>query len=455
MQKFRKLLSVLILSGALFACDNINTSEGTSEPNSESIKPSETTSSSSSDDSSISEIVDTQLILEKQEAVSSIENYLDLNDYRQAEKEEITTIIESAKESIESAETIENVQTILANAKVQLDEVKTDAQLSALEPKIITSFENGQVFTNSRATLDVFAKNTNGEKLSYSKVTVKVNGQVASINWDDNVKTSYNFVFQEGENLIEVTVVDGDIIKTETYTVIYDVEKAATITVSIEAFTVGLGYIVEPVNFSLDEANLSDMASYYGYASVEEFELKLSMAHILDYVLTLYGYEMSYQGSLESTWNGFYMSSISGLDITSIYIQEELYEQLDMNGFYVDEEIYDPSTLCEFDYTWGSGWMYMINGSFPNIPFCDYVPQDGDVMRVQFTLSYGADIGDWGIMGEPFFEPVERETLTKLIATALEKGIDVTSAMEIVSTFGVTQEELDAAAEELSALING
>ena len=111
--------------------------------------------------------------------------------------------------------------------------------------------------------------------------------------------------------------------------------------------------------------------------------------------------------------------------------------------------------LYEFSCGELSGWMYMVNGSFPNIPFCDYVPQDGDVMRVQFTLSYGADIGDWGIMGEPFFEPVERETLTKLIATALEKGIDVTSAMEIVSTFGVTQKELDAAAEELSKLING
>ena len=391
----------------------------------------------------------------KVEASSTLDNYLDLNNYRQAQKEEIASIIDSAKSSIESAKTVENVQTLLATAKAQLDEVKTDAQLTALEPKIVTSFENGQVFTNSRATLDVYAKNSNGEKLLYSKVSVKVNGQVASINWDDNVKTSYNFIFQEGENLIEVTVVDGDIVKTETFTVIYDVEKAATITVSIEAFTIGLGYIVEPVNFSLDDANLSDMASHYGYASVEEFESKLSMAHILDYVLTLYGYEMSYQGSLESTWNGFYMSSISGLDITSIHIQDELYQHLDMNGFYIDEEIYDPSTLCEFDYTWGSGWMYMVNGSFPNIPFCDYVPQDGDVMRVQFTLSYGADIGDWGIMGAPFFEPVERETLTKLIATALEKGIDVTSAMEVVSTFGVTQEELDAAAEELSTLING
>ena len=189
--------------------------------------------------------------------------------------------------------------------------------------------------------------------------------------------------------------------------------------------------------------------------SREEFEEKLSMAHILDYVLTTHGYEMSYQGSLESTWNGFYMSSVSGLDIPGYYIPEVLYEQLELNGFYVDEEVYDSTTLCEFDCTWGSGWMYMVNGSFPNIPFCDYVPQDGDVMRVQFTLSYGADIGDWGIMGAPMFESVDKETLTKLIAIALEKGIDVTSAMEVVSTFGVTQEELDAACEELSFLING
>ena len=391
----------------------------------------------------------------KSEATVSLESYLDLSNYRVAQQEEIASIIFAAKSSIEQATTISDVETLLATAKTQLDAVKTDAQLSAEELKITTSFEDGQVFTSTRATLDVIVKDSNGNKLSASKVVVKVNGQVVSVNWDDNVKTSYNFIFQEGENVIEITATDNDKTTTKTYTVIVDSEKAATITVSIEAFTVGLGYIVEPINFVLDEENMSNMASNYGYSSVEEFKEKLSMAHILDYVLTIYGYEMSYQGSLESTWNGFYMSSISGLDITSIYVPDALYEQLDLNGFYVDEEIYDSSTLCEFDYTWGSGWMYMVNGSFPNIPFCDYVPQDGDVMRVQFTLSYGADIGDWGIMGEPFFEFVDRETLTKLIATALEKGIDVTSFVEVVSTFGVTQEELDVACSELLALING
>ena len=196
-----------------------------------------------------------------------------------------------------------------------------------------------------RATLDVYAKNSNGVKLSYSKVTVKVNGENATINWDDNVKTSYNFVFQIGENVIEVTAVDGENVKTETFIVICDIEKAATITVSIEAFTIGLGYIVEPVNFVLDDANLTDMSNHYGYSSKEEFEEKLSMAHILDYVLTTHGYEMSYQGSLESTWNGFYMSSVSGLDIPGYYIPEVL--TLSISVFAVDKAMFTSSIVVE------------------------------------------------------------------------------------------------------------
>jgi hypothetical protein len=95
--------------------------------------------------------------------------------------------------------------------------------------------------------------------------------------------------------------------------------------------------------------------------------------------------------------------------------------------------------------------MYVMNNSFPNVPFCDYVPSDGDVMRVQFTLAYGSDIGDWGMMGDPFFEVVDRDELTELIAEAIEAGVDYSEALEVVSTFGVTQDELDAACEALRA----
>ena len=390
----------------------------------------------------------------KTTAKTTLETYVNAEDYRQAQQEELATAIANGKNAIENAIDVAGVETALANAKATIDALETDAQITAKEPTIETAFTNGQVFTNTRATLDVVGRKANGDKLSASKVTVMVNGEKASVNWDDNVKASYNFVFVEGENTIVITAVDGSYTKTVTYVVTCDLEKAATITVSIEAFTVGLGYLVEPIEFELNNTNLSAMAEYYGKNSVEEFKEVLSMAHILDYVLYLNGYEMSYQGSLESTWNGFYMSSISGIaDTSTIVVPEELYEVLEANGYYIEEYVYDEGTLCEFDVTWGSGWMYMVNGVFPNVPFCDYVPQDGDVMRVQFTLAYGADIGDWGIMGEPFFEVVDREPLTKLIAKALALDIDVSEAVEVISTFGVTQEELDAACQTLETSI--
>ena len=400
------------------------------------------------------DLVAQALATAKTTAKASLETYVNASEYREAQQEEIATAIANGKNAIDNATDVAGVETALANAKATIDALETDAQITAKEPTIETAFTNGQVFTNTRATLDVVGRKANGDKLSASKVTVMVNGEKASVNWDDNVKASYNFVFVEGENTIVITAVDGSYTKTVTYVVTCDLEKAATITVSIEAFSVGLGYLVEPIEFELNNTNLSAMAEYYGKNSVEEFKEVLSMAHVLDYVLYLNGYEMSYQGALESTYNGFYMSSISGIaDTSTIVVPVELYEVLEENGYYPEEYVYDEGTLCEFDVTWGSGWMYMVNGVFPNVPFCDYVPQDGDVMRVQFTLAYGSDIGDWGIMGEPFFDVVDREPLTKLIAKALALDIDVSEAVEVISTFGVTQEELDAACQTLETSI--
>lgn len=395
-----------------------------------------------------------ELIAAKTAAKTTLESYKNSADYRDAQKAELQSAIANGKAAIDAATDVGGVERELASAKATMDAIETDAEITAKEPTITTPFDAGTVFTSARATLDVFVKDATGNKLSASKVTVTVNGEAATINWDDTVKTSYNFVFVEGENTVVITATDGKYTKVKTYTVICDLSKPTTVTVSIEAFSVGIGYIVAPVDFELNNDNLSAMATHYGYDSVDTFKEKLSMAHVLDYVLYINGYTMTYSGSLESTWNGFYMSSISGVDTSYIEVPEELVEALEMNGFFVDPVVCEDGTLCEFDVTWGAGWMYMVNNSFPNIPFCDYVPQDGDVMRVQFTLAYGADLGDWGMMGEPFFEAVDRDPLTKLIAKATEIGVDTEDAITVVSTFGITQDELDAACVELQAAIN-
>ena len=387
----------------------------------------------------------------KTDAKAALDAFANPADYREAQQAELATAIANGKTAIDGAADVASVEAALAAAKAAIDAIDTDAEITAKSPTITTPITDGMVLTNNRATLDVIAKDASGKKLSYTKVTVTVNGIAATVNWDDSEKTSYNFVFEAGENTVIITAADGAYHTTVTYTVICNLEAATTITVSIEGFTVGLGYIVTPYKLTLDEATLTDMAGLYGYADAAEMKEKLSAAHCLDYTLYLHGLTMDYQGSLESTYNGFYMSSISGIpDTSNLVVPEELQMKLEENGYWPDPYVYDEGTLCEFDVTWGSGWMYTINNAYPNVPFCDYVPQDGDVMRVQFTLAYGSDVGS-SMVGDLWFESVDRDELTQLIADAIEVGVDYSEALEVVSTFGVTQDELDAACEALRA----
>ena len=49
--------------------------------------------------------------------------------------------------------------------------------------------------------------------------------------------------------------------------------------------------------------------------------------------------------------------------------------------------------LYEFDCGDGSGWMYSVNGQFPNYGCSQYSLKDGDVVAWVYTCDYGADVG--------------------------------------------------------------
>ncbi|MBR2933044.1 MAG: InlB B-repeat-containing protein [Clostridia bacterium] len=387
----------------------------------------------------------------KTTAKASLETYVNAGDYRLAEQEELATAIANGKTAIDNATDVTGVETALTNAKSVIDNIETDAQITAKEPTITTTLSNGAVFTNTKATIDVWAKTATGIKLNTANVSVMVNDVEMSVNWDDSEKTSYNFVFVEGENTVVITAVDGAYTKTVSYTVTCNLSAPTTITVAVEGFSIGIGYIVAPYTLVLDEQTLAEMASMYEYASAEDMKENLTAAYVLDYVLQINGLEMDYQGSL-SSGGGFYMCALSGLDTSNIAVPEELYAKLEENGYYPEEYVYEEGTLGEFDITWGSGWMYAVNGVFPNVGFCDYIPQDGDVMRIQFTLAYGADVGTT-MVGDVWFEQVNRDDLTVLIGKALEVGVDITDALETISTFGVTQDDIDTACQTLETAI--
>lgn len=49
--------------------------------------------------------------------------------------------------------------------------------------------------------------------------------------------------------------------------------------------------------------------------------------------------------------------------------------------------------LYEFDCGDGSGWMYSVNGEFPNYGCSQYTLKDGDVVAWVYTCDFGADVG--------------------------------------------------------------
>ena len=67
---------------------------------------------------------------------------------------------------------------------------------------------------------------------------------------------------------------------------------------------------------------------------------------------------------------------------------------------FMDTPMYDSAyiegiaNLYEFDVGALSGWMYSVNGWFPNYGCSRYALQDGDVMEWVYTCDLGADVGD-------------------------------------------------------------
>ena len=51
------------------------------------------------------------------------------------------------------------------------------------------------------------------------------------------------------------------------------------------------------------------------------------------------------------------------------------------------------NNLYEFDVSQGSGWMYRVNGWFPNYGCSRYALQNGDVVEWLYTCDLGNDVG--------------------------------------------------------------
>ena len=162
-------------------------------------------------------------------------------------------------------------------------------------------------------------------------------------------------------------------------------------------------------------------------------------------ILESHGLEYSYTGTPSS---GFYLASISGLDLTGNRIADGIWERV--KDSYSRETDTD-SPLGEFCYGSGSGWMYSVNGVYKNYGFSDYFPTDGDTVRVQFTVLLGEDLGGGGALGlgdgatmlgdNPDYAPV-MHLLADIASLDCDRTVYLAS-LDALSVWNISNEEME------------
>ena len=239
----------------------------------------------------------------------------------------------------------------------------------------VIGLTNGLTMKTPDLIVLVDGRSCNGQQLYANNYTVSVNGTVvpAPISQSGYQFGYTAYLSNEGANTITITATDGDgYSATRSWTVYYE-NGDITVTVSVEATTVGLGYLVAPTEVTVPGGT--------------------DAWTVVQQVLTENGYTVSGSGS--------YLSAIQRSGICSgFFIDSELMELImadgmDENGAGLDPQPFSMDSLGEFDFYRWSGWMYSYNGSYPGYGFNVCKPQDGSVIRVRYTLAMGKDIGGY------------------------------------------------------------
>lgn len=239
----------------------------------------------------------------------------------------------------------------------------------------VIGLTDGLTLKNPDVILLVDGHSYTGKQLYANNYTVSVNGTVvpAPISQSGYQFGYTAYLSNVGANTITITATDGDgYAVTRSWTVYYE-EGTVTVTVSVEATTVGLGYLVAPTEVTVPGGT--------------------DAWTVVQQVLTENGYTVSVSGS--------YLSAIQRSGICSgFFIDSELMELImadgmDENGAGLDPQPFSMDSLGELDFYRWSGWMYSYNGSYPGYGMNVCKPQDGSVIRVRYTLALGKDIGGY------------------------------------------------------------
>lgn len=247
-------------------------------------------------------------------------------------------------------------------------------------PIITTSLDNSDLnFKSMRHLLSVEAYSYLGEQIvatgkNGSGLTVTLNGQTV---YHASSNITYDLYFIQGENIVTVTARDEEgYYTTKEYSVYCEGvnvgEKIGTATISVEASTVGLGYLIPPTQVDIYEGE--------------------NAVYPLGRLLDASGFQYNFSGTPD---NGFYLAHLLKGGITNgAAIPKDLKAYLESAGIGLNG--YEPNSLGENDFTVASGWVYQIDGAVPQYGLSECFLQDGQTLRLRYTLAQGRDVGCGG-----------------------------------------------------------
>lgn len=210
--------------------------------------------------------------------------------------------------------------------------------------------------------------------------------------------------------------------------------------ITVEGYTLGLEHIIAP----------------------EKLEIKQGQnaAEMLLELLTEHNMEAYYGGTAD---NGFYLTGIGfevGLGPFRYNVNIPQAVRDNVEGILAQED--QDGILSAGEYTTQSCWLVTVNNRFPSAGLSDIYPQDGDVIRVQFSLAWGQDIGaseDFGGYTEDFYETANKDELIKECAEYLNHpncdwiytqdfSRTCQNAWSVLRTVNSTQQEVDEIVSE-------
>lgn len=314
-----------------------------------------------------------------------------------------------------------------------------------------TTLQDGMVTSSEKLTFFILANKKKddgsiGDSLTNGQeITVNLKNQTTETSIDGTALTGkkmFSIDLQDGVNVVTVTIKNGTEELTEEYKITKEIidssEIIGDVVFSLEGFTLGLGYFIEPQRLKISNKERP---------RIEQF-------------LALH----EYVNSSFSEWE----SNIEGpFTFKKINIPKNLKEMISSNNFEINDSDFDLTNgLGTYDFSFFTGWQITLNNMIISTTD-DIFLKENDIVRTQFSLAKGTELATITQGGNQveLFKEVSRDEATRVLAyinssdekEEILKDEAVKRTYDAVKTeiqqFGITQEAINQKVTELNEAV--